>query len=370
MTIHALRGGGAERVFCRLATRWAAAGHEVHVITWSAAASDPGPLAAGIHRHGLDVLRANALWWQALGGHSRRVARLRQVLSDLRPQFVLSFCDQMNISTLQATHGLKLPVWIAERSDPAQQRLSYWWELRRWLAYPRCTGCVVQTEAIADHVARWIPRQRIVVIPNAVDPPPPNRPFTAGHRSPAELEAEDDAGRGREIVLFVGRLAAEKGLDVLLDAWRIAHQQLPQWELWIAGDGLLRETHQRASRDLPRVRFLGWLDDPHSLYRDSQIFVLPSRYEGFPNALLEAMSHGMACVASQSSQAVETLSAEGTAICTVPVGDPRPLAAAIRELAQSPLRRGLLGKAAQQVSLAYQWERIAPAWDRLLADAN
>ncbi len=362
MTIHALQGGGAEWVFCQLARRWAEAGHEVHVVTWSAVDGDPAALGPNITRHGLDLLRPSSNAWQALLANWRRLRKLRATLGNLNPEVVLSFCDQMNISTLRATRGLRLPVWIAERSDPSKQQLSPWWELGRRQNYPRCTGCLVQTKQIAKHLSQLIPPERLFVIPNAV-----NAPLLTSDCASDPQEASQHRGfNSSKIVLSVGRLSREKGIDVLLAAWREAQPQLDGWQLHVAGDGPQRATLEAQCTDLPSVKFLGWLADPATEYATSALFVLPSRYEGFPNALLEAMSHGLPCIATRCSQAVDELSQAGSAVRMVAVESPSQLAAAIMELGRATERRRQLSQSAKRVSQEYAWSRIGPLWDRVL----
>lgn len=374
MTIHALQGGGAERVFCQLGQRWADAGHDVHVITWSNAERDPFPLEANIVRHGLDVLRDSRNIWQSLLANRERIHKLRSTLHKVNPEIVLSFCDKMNISTLRAARGLNVPTWIAERSDPSQQRLSFWWERARRMHYPRCSGCIVQTEQIAQHLSQLIPRQRIFVIPNAVNAPTTSATGpTLGSSSVSGIDADadctneiDDELTSSKVVLSVGRLSHEKGVDVLLAAWREIHTQLAGWKLRLVGDGLLRATLESQSADLSSVEFLGWLADPVNEYAAAELFVLPSRYEGFPNALLEAMSHGLPCIATRCSQAIDELSHAGSAVRVVAIESPIQLAAAILELAHSTDARRQLSQAALQVSQQYSWNRIGPMWDRVL----
>ena len=376
LTIHALHGGGAERVLARLADRWSAAGHELHVITWSAADTDEIALSASVHRHGLDLMGSSTNLLQAIRANWRRVCALRQKLRRIQPDLVLSFCDQMNIATLQAARGLKLPVWIAERSDPARQRLSPLWEWWRRRTYPSCTGCVAQTDEIAQHVSQWMPRSQIEVIPNAVDPVTYHETILASPDSPsprstdALTNGDSPCGDSQKIVLSVGRLSPEKGIDRLLQAWQQAHSQMMGWELRIVGDGSQRASLEAQAADLPRVFFSGWLADPAQLYRTAQIFVLSSRYEGFPNALLEAMSHGLACMSTTCSQAIADLSRDGQAIHVVPAAAETvasQLASGLIELSTSAQRRQQLGAAAHRVSLDYSWSRIGPRWDRLLS---
>ncbi len=382
LTIHSLDGGGAERVLCHLAQRWAMLGHQVHVITWSAQSSDSIPLSSvspssNLQQHGLDLAQPSRNVWQGVLANRRRVRALRAKLRQLQPEVVLSFCDQMNISTLQAARGLGIPVWIAERNDPAEQKLSRLWELWRRATYPQCSGCVVQTVAIADYLSRLIPRQRICVIPNAVeiaasDAQPSEGDLDCGESSddggPEGLDCgESSDGKTRlKTILAVGRLSHQKGFDVLLTAWQQTQDELPDWQLRIVGDGPQRlELEQRAAK-LARVHFTGWLEQTNAAYAQSQLFVLSSRYEGFPNALLEAMSHALPCIATNCSQAIDELSRSGSAIHTVPIDDSNALAMAIRQLAESAALSASLGCAAQQVSRDYSWDRIGPMWDKIL----
>lgn len=376
LTIHALHGGGAERVLARLAGRWSAAGHELHVITWSAADTDEMVLSSAVRRHGLDLMGSSVNLWQAIRANLRRVRSLRQKLRELQPDLVLSFCDQMNISTLQASRGLKLPVWIAERSDPHQQRLSPLWEWWRRRTYPNCTGCIAQTDEIAQHLSRWIPPSRIEVIPNAVDAATYHASALASPTSPPTSSSDSSTSGDSpnkdspKIVLSVGRLSPEKGIDQLLQAWRQAHSQMPDWELLIVGDGSQRASLEAQAADLPRVHFAGWLAELAPLYRTAEMFVLSSRYEGFPNALLEAMSHSLACMSTSCSQAITELSRDGQAVHVVSASAEtvaEQLARGLIELSTSPHRRQQLGAAAHRVSLDYSWNRIGPLWDRLLS---
>lgn len=376
LTIHALHGGGAERVLARLADRWSAAGHELHVITWSAADTDAIPLTSSVRRHGLELTGSSGNLWQAIRANMRRVRVLRQKLRELRPDLVLSFCDQMNICTLQAARGLNLPVWIAERSDPSRQRLSPLWEWWRRRTYPGCTGGIAQTDEIAQHLSQWIPLSRLEVIPNAVDPVAYRASSQTSSNGPpssptdASTNGDSPNGDSPQVVLSVGRLSPEKGIDQLLQAWQRAHLQMPGWELWIVGDGSQRASLEARAADLPRVHFAGWQAEPAQFYRTSQIFVLPSRYEGFPNALLEAMSYGLACMSTSCSQAIEELSRDGRAVQVVSAtaaSVAEQLADGLIELSANAARRRQLGAAAHHVSLDYSWSRIGPLWDRLLS---
>ncbi len=361
LVIHALSGGGAERIISQLASRWAAAGHDVVLITLAATSTDKYPLHSTVRRIGLDLLQASSNKLQALGANYRRVRKLRAALYELAPDRIVSFCDRMNIVTLLASKRLNIPIWICERSDPSKQKLGWIWEWARRRSYPSCTGCVVQSETVKRYLSAWVADSKLRVIPNAVDVP-----INLTTNASVRLDTEHS---NTKKVLSVGRLSAEKGFDTLLLAWSQVHTSIPEWKLVLAGDGAERHQLQSLAQELKiadSVQFLGWCDNPWPLYDQADMYVLPSRYEGFPVALLEAMSMGKPCIATRCSETVELLSENGRAIECVEVGDSDSLARSIRTQAMSPETRLELGQSAKRIAQKFTWHSIGPMWDQIL----
>ncbi|MFO0939644.1 MAG: glycosyltransferase [Pirellulales bacterium] len=356
LLIHSLDGGGAERVMSQLANRWTQQ-HQVDLITWSLPESDRYAVEPSVQRHSLGLQKPSSNLVSGILANYRRVQAVRKKLIELSPDFVLSFCDQMNIVTLQAARRLKKTcrVWIAEHSDPQQQQLSRFWEAWRRRTYPRCTGCVALTDSIADYMTRWIPRDNLKVIPSAL------------HDCPENVDYQAESGTTNTI-LYVGRLSPEKRIELLLESWRIAAPELPDWQLRIVGDGVARADLEQQAKGLPRVTFVGWKGNPQEEFVSSQMFVLCSRYEGFPVALLEALSFGLPVVTTACSSAIGELQATNyNEFIKVAVPDtPESIAEAIIELANDPARRINLSHQAHQVARLYTWATIGPKWDELL----
>jgi glycosyltransferase involved in cell wall biosynthesis len=160
-------------------------------------------------------------------------------------------------------------------------------------------------------------------------------PCTAGHPAPT----------GTEVVRIgaQGRLTAQKGLDVLIEAVGTLVERGLQPQVLIAGDGPDRARLERLARGLP-VTFLGFVDDISSLLSVIDVFCLPSRFEGLPFALLEAMMCGIPCVASRVGDVPEAI---GEAGLIVPTEDVGALASALERLLTSPDLRRDLGAAAR-----------------------
>lgn len=357
LLIHALHGGGAERLMSELAERWASKS-EVHLITWAKADTDRYPIPSSVTRHGLDLMQPSSNPLSGIVANLRRVRTLRRKLTEIAPDFLLSFSDQMNIVAMEASRQLKIPRWISEHSDPTKQKLSRFWELWRQRSYPTCSGCVVLTDAIAGTMSSLVPRKRIQVIPPSLrDIPDENRYL----RASSEREQADT-----KRILFVGRLSHEKNVGLLLEAWALAKPKLQNWKLTIVGDGPERKQLEAQAANLDDVEFHGWVQDPTACYDSSSLFALTSRYEGFPVALLEAMSHGLPCVSTDCSTAFPTINKHEETVATVPTGDASAFANALTTLANDSERSKAMSARAYATSKEYSWSRVGEQWDAIL----
>jgi len=158
---------------------------------------------------------------------------------------------------------------------------------------------------LAEHFG--LPADKLVVIPNSVDP---NlwRPATSDERDAARRSLPDGEAPW---MITLARLNEQKGIDILLAACGRPEMRARAWTLYIAGDGPDEEQLKRQCNELgltARVHWLGWRDDAAALLAAADLFVLPSRYEGQPFALLEAMSAGVpvaACAVSGIPEALD-----------------------------------------------------------------
>jgi glycosyltransferase involved in cell wall biosynthesis len=178
--------------------------------------------------------------------------------------------------------------------------------------------------------------------------------------------------RERLTILGMGRLARQKGFDILIEAFaRLAHRH-PCWDLVIYGEGPERRALERMRDEYglgERVAMPGLIADPREAFRRSDLFVLPSRYEGFPNALLEAMASGLPVVASRCPSGPAEIIEDARTGLLVPPEDPSALAAAIEKLMLDEKLRFSLGAAAREVREKYSTDRIVECWSRALAEA-
>ncbi len=172
-------------------------------------------------------------------------------------------------------------------------------------------------------------------------------------------------------VICVSRLSYEKGIDVLLQAWRLVYQQMPQARLIIVGDGPLQpqlECMAQALGIADTVEFTGLQRDILAQLQRAGLAVLPSRREGMPNAVLEAMACGLPCVSTRVSGS-EDIIQDGVNGLLVESEDYQAMAAALLTLLRDPVLIQEYGKAAREtVEKHYAFDLIMDRYIELYSD--
>jgi glycosyltransferase involved in cell wall biosynthesis len=361
LVLPALTLGGAQRVMTTLANAWAARGWHVHLLTFDDGGQPPFyPLHPVVVHESLGLARASQTLLQGVVENVRRQAVLRRAIRRSRPDVVCSFMDQVNVLTLLATRGLGVPVVVAERSDPGHKPIGRagWGLLRRWL-YPRAAGLVVQTEGARAHLPRGL-RRYARVIPNPVLPPPAS---SAPARAP---------GASGGLLVGMGRLSEEKGFAKLIAAFADVAGRKPGWSLEIWGEGSQRGELEALVGRLGlsgRVALPGATQDPAAVLRRADLFVLPSSYEGFPNALCEAMACGVPVVSFACPSGPAEIVRHDFDGVLVPPGDTAALVAALAALVDDPARRLRLGARATEVARRFSLDRVLALWEAALRHA-
>jgi GalNAc-alpha-(1->4)-GalNAc-alpha-(1->3)-diNAcBac-PP-undecaprenol alpha-1,4-N-acetyl-D-galactosaminyltransferase len=356
LVVPSLGGGGAERIASALANHWSEFGVDVCLVTIGGRDADTYALDPRVRRVALDLARPSRHLVEGFVSATRRAVALRRTLLSQSAQVVVSFIGSTNVLTLLAAWGTGLPVFVCERTDPREdpeaKRRRAWGVLRRVL-YPRATGVIVQTESVAEWARAFCPR--VDVIPNFVAQP--RRTATPG------------VEQGPKRLVAMGRFGPEKGFDLLLHAFARVAAAHADWSLTILGEGRERARLEALARSLRlegRVSMPGRAADPSPLLADAHAFVLSSRREGFPNALLEAMACGLPAVAFDCRSGPREIIAHGHNGVLVPAGDVAHLAAALDRLMGDPAERVRLGANAREIATLLAPERVFGAWDDLV----
>lgn len=355
LVIPSLGSGGAERVMSTLAGMWAERGEEVTLVTSEPAASDFFALHPAVRQVSLELPAPEGPARKAkLLPHVLRIAAgLRREIRASRPDVVVSFMEVTNVLALIATRGLGVPVIVSERTDPRQYGASGVWRWLRRRLYPRAAAVVVQTESVREWALEFLASERVHVIPNPVLAPP-----AAGERRPG-LPAGP-------FMTAMGRLHSDKGFDLLLRAVAPTLVRHPEWSLVVLGEGPDRAALEAQAAELGiagRARFPGRVAARDAVLRHAALFVLSSRFEGFPNALVEAMACGVATVSFDCRSGPAEIVRDGVDGVLVPPGDAEALGAAIERLVSDPAERERLAARAPEVVARFGAEGVLDMWN-------
>ena len=292
-----------------------------------------------------------------LGG--ARLYHLRCLIEKARPKRVLALLTKTNILCCLSTWDLPIHLVVSERNDPALQKLSPAWSLLRRVCYRRADVVTANTQGVIQALQEMGHWRRLALLPN----PLPIRPVLKGQA--VELDQ-----RQREI-LALARLQPQKGLDLLLRAFAsLAISSRRGWKLTLVGDGPESVALKNLAQSLgieEVVSFEGFRPDPQTFFRRASIFALPSRFEGMPNALLEAMASGLPSVISDASPGPLEMVRDGVEGLVVPSENIEALSCALERLINDPSLRQRCGSAARTTLASLDWSVLEPRWRSVLA---
>jgi glycosyltransferase involved in cell wall biosynthesis len=352
---------GGHAVFCHeLSMRQADLGHRINVLTTRRGRQPERELA----KKGYEITRLGRVWmpWDSLGMQNPVIPSLYGAVREQHCDLVdahahLFWTTALSVKAaidtgrpvVTTVHGfLALRDWLVNLS----QRL-YLWSVGAWvLRNSSCVVCLTQSDA-REVAGLGVRKRNIRVIPVAVDP-----------------NVFRPSGPKRKMIVWVGRLVPEKGLETLLEAVATLHGKKAVRVL-IVGDGPLRNRLIGRARalgisDMVTFRFKADRSEVAKILRESQIFVLPSLKEGLPMTLLEAMASADTVVASNLPSIVETLGAAGLYFTP---GESGELASTLLQaLNDGELQResGRVGR--EIVENRFSWRVVLPMLNDLYAE--
>lgn len=349
--ISSLSTGGAEKVIAELANTYSKRGFKVTVLTYYDIVSKSNSLAAGINYICLPFpksrFRRSPLQWVV-----ERVIfiyRVRMYVHKISPDVILSFMLPSNIIMIISTLFMGVRRVVSERTNPRYYSYGKVADGLRPLVYKLADSVVVQTEDVFKYLNNYS-FLKISIIPNFISP------FSFLQIDYNNLK-----------IVSVGRLVHLKGFDILLKAFAGICNYFPGWSVIVIGEGEERVALECLIKqyDLNDIFILhGYCEEPYDLIAQASIVVQPSLVEGFPNALLEAMSLGLAPVAT--FEAGNMLINDGINGLLIKSNDVDELANALISLMGNVQRRINLGQAALGVRESFSKEYVMKEWDKVL----
>ncbi|CAB3865617.1 glycosyltransferase family 4 protein [Achromobacter sp. ACM02] len=356
--IHSLHGGGAERVAADLSAHWAGMGREVMVVTQASAEGDVYTLHPKVRREVLHTAGEGG-GLRGIWSNVQRVRALRRVVKSFRPDIVLGMMTTASVLSVLACAGLSCRVIATEHTHPPSQTLSGFWQRLRRLTYPRAASVVALTRGTADWLAQHVPGSKLAVIPNPVHFPLPR----------AEPVLTPVSGDGRKRLLAVGRLHADKGFDLLIQAYAKLAASHPGWDLVILGEGDERRALEAQAREAglaSRIFMPGRAGNVGDWYDSADLYVLTSRFEGLSNTLLESMASGLAAVSFDCDTGPREIIREGVdGVLVRPNGDVPALCKALDAVMRNDADRVRMAQAATDVRDRFSAARVLQKWQEL-----
>jgi glycosyltransferase involved in cell wall biosynthesis len=307
-----LEPGGAEKCLVELATRLDRSRYSP--VVYSLAPRPEAGKTALVDRLSEAQIPTFILGLTRPWAYFAAVRQLASMLREMRAEVVQTFLFHANVVGTRAARaaGVRRIFTGMRVADPRWLRTT----LER-LATASADRFVCVSQSVSEFLRRrGFDSEKLVVIPNGVDP------IRWRDAIAADLQAFGVA-RKRRILLYVGRLDRQKGLDRFFRELPVLFQELPEHDLLLVGEGPLQVSLEQMAERLgiaQRVHFAGWQADVPSIVAAADMLVLPSRYEGMPNVVLEAMAAGKPVIATQAEGTVELLGLAAVEQ-TAPVGD-------------------------------------------------
>ena len=347
--INAIHQGGAERVMVNLANQFSEKGDKVVLVTsfedhWEY------PVSEGVERHSFEekdfqkdgFLRQNMKW----------TLNLRETIKKYRPDVVISFMAEPNFRTILAAAGLKVKSFFSVRNDPNKEYPNFVYRILAKVLYLFADGIVFQTEDAKKWFSSMIQRKSEIIY-NQVD-----QKF---YECP---KCDDKKG-----IVTCGRLVEQKNQAMLVDAFSMIADDIHE-NLYIYGEGELRTNLEKQIRDKKlqdRIFLPGDIKNVEEMLSKAAIFVLPSDYEGMPNALMEAMAVGVPCISTDCPCGGPLMLFRNDADFLVPIGNTQQMAEKIKSLLLDKDKREENAKQMKDYSQAFTPERIFKKWDEYVS---
>lgn len=282
--------------------------------------------------------------------------KIKKTAKLLSIDLLIGFMTNTNILTILAAKSINRPVLISERNNPECSHLPKFWSTMRKFIYPSTNFLIIQTQPIKEYFEKFVKKDKLQILPN---------PISSSHQKHKLNSSKQEK---YNIVLSVGRLSNQKGHDIAIKAFTKINPD--NWELHIVGEGPKRNEYEKLIGNLKmtsKIKLIGRDNNISNYYIKSKIFVFTSRFEGFPNALTEAMYFGLPCISTNCPTGPSELIENGENGFLIDIDDSESLSKKLEKLIRDEKLRRILGSKAEK-SVAYlNEEQVVSKWDKLIS---
>ena len=382
--------GGAERVICNLAEYFYGEGYRVTMVT-KVRDEKEYELNPGIKRIIADITPEEETA-SRIHNLFARIAKLKRIWKEVKPDVIVSFIRKNNLMAIASAAPLGIPVIVSVRSAPERELKGFGFKTISFLLFRQAAGVVLQTREAYDFFPGYI-RAKAVVLPNSINPvflkeseklalERNNDINGVSNEKPEKVAVENTNiiceepmiidsrvvfSKREKKIITVGRIDDNKNQRMLVEAYAKIADHYPDWSLELIGDGSGRQALEEYVSTLPckdRISFTGAVDDVAKRMSEASIFVLPSKIEGMPNALIEAMVMGMACISTDCpcGGPRDLIAADESNGILVPVDNVDAMAMALKRLITNDPLRQSMGDNARKIIATLHPDTVNKQW--------
>lgn len=349
LVIASLRGGGAERVLVDMANYWNSDNKKVFIITFD------GDNDQNFYKldKGITLINQNTVYSKNYAKNFfinlKRIFWLRKKIKEINSASIISFITSTNILCIISAAFLPVRLIVSERTDPSKNNeIGIFVKILRLIFYHFSHSIIVQNEVIK----KWFNDkyfQNVFVIPNSIR-------LLKPHFNEKE-----------NLIVSFGRLSEEKGFDVLINAFNLIVSKMPNWKIFIFGDGVLKNNLLTLINDLGlenNIFIFNRTDDVEYWLSKAKFVVQPSLYEGMPNIILESMSLGSVVIASSTGAEQVIKNKENGLV--FPVKDYVKLSEIIYNLSLNENYINSMSSNASKIRDVYSQGKIMLLWNKVI----
>ncbi|WP_421535691.1 glycosyltransferase [Priestia sp. D3YE.R1] len=347
--------GGASNVIQVLALHYQQQGHEVDLLLYDGIDVSSRYDLSNINIIELPKLMPN----RKLNSFMRIFYQIKNVRSYLKkenPDLIISFLDNVNTLTSLANWKIDIPIIVSERNNTLVLKPKFPWDFLRKVAYKRVDIIAVQCSIFSNFYKGYF-KNKTRIIPNPIVSP----------RDRHEVKNNHNIN-----IVSVGRLVEQKNFKWLIESFGKIIQQVPEAKLTIYGRGEKQEELRKQINDMglhPYINLAGYTTDIHEALAQSDIYVMTSLQEGFPNSLSEAMAVGLPVVALRCHDGLQDIISNNENGFLIEMNSQKEFIEKVVQLAQDSELRKKIGNKAQLVSEKYSEENIYRLWDETIHQA-
>lgn len=307
-----------------------------------------GGLEGGIDRIFTDI---DSSGMGRVAAFKARFDILKNTWKEIKPDLILSFIGKNNIMAIMTAASLHIPVVVSVRAKFEMEYPSKSMMLAMKYTFPKAAGIVLQSRGAAACLPDRI-RKKTIVLPNSINPDFIRKPYQ---------------GVRDNIIVSVGRIDANKNHKLIIDSFDRIKNDYPDHKLVIYGEGPDKDklTDYVDSKGLSgSIVFAGSVPDVADRIESAKMFILASDMEGMPNALIEAMSLGLACITTDCMYDTSELIQDNINGIVVPKGDEKAMSDAMRRLLDNPELSDRLGLEASRIQEVVAPSIINMRWEK------